>query len=126
MRMLLVEDIYKYVYSCQMMRAQRVCVHVYLHKRVEENKGARRLRGTIEMSVGEFTRLTNTVLYPKISFLYIFFSPQRLDKTDRGKHAMTVISHIKVSSSRCSRKLVAEPLQQLEICFPSAFNQARF
>lgn len=73
MRMLPVEDICKYVYACQMMCAQRVCVPIYLHKRVEKNKGARRLRGTIEMSVGEFTRLTNTVLYPKISFLYLFF-----------------------------------------------------
>lgn len=29
---------YKYVYSCQMMHAQRFCVHVYLHKWVKKIK----------------------------------------------------------------------------------------
>lgn len=118
MRMPGVEDMFKSCQSC----VQCVCAHVYLHKWVGKNKETIQMRGTIEIPVGEFPILTNTVvLYPKISLIFC----RGAIRLTEEKHAMTVISHNKVCSSSAPENLWLRRSNNWKTCFPSAFNQPR-
>lgn len=84
-----------------MMRVQHVCAHVYLHKWVVVGGG--------HMDEGYYRDVCGRTYkphkYSSISKNNYFFFFVGLDKTDREKHAMTVLFHIKLCLNGCSRKL---------------------